>query len=154
MKKKRIENYRIQAAGTIWEFESVEMESAADGKILVGAAEVQRINRSIANALCSEPSPLSPDELEFLAKITRTRNTEIAARVYADPSTVTRWKEMKAIPALESEVLKEYFWNKIFAAEMEKLTKKKIQADGASSLRRPGETSVQNSWAGSPRRAA
>ena len=152
--KKTIENYRIQAAGTIWEFETVEMESDAEGKTLLKATEIERINRSIANALCSEPSPLSPDELEFLAKITRTRNTEIAARVYADPSTVTRWKEKKAIPALESEVLKEYFWNKLFAAEMEKLTKKKIQADGASSLRRLGETAVENSWAGKPRRAA
>ena len=152
--KKRIENYRIRAAGTTWEFDSVEMESAADGKTLVRAAEVERINRSIANALCSDPNPFTPDELDFLAKIIRTRNTEIAARVYADPSTVTRWKEKKAIPALESEVLKEFFWNKIFSAEIEKLTKKKIQADGASSLRRLGETALENSWAGKPRRAA
>ena len=79
--KKIIENYRIQAAGTIWDFESVEMESDVDGKTLLRASEIERINRSIANALCSEPSPLTPDELEFLAKITRARNIEIAASV-------------------------------------------------------------------------
>ncbi len=152
--KQRIDSYRIQAAGTIWEFESVEVETDADGKTLLRATEIERINRSIANVLCSEPMPLTPEELEFLAKIARTRNTEIAARVYADPSTVTRWKEKKSIPALESEVLKEFFWNKLFAVEMEKLTKKKIHADGPSTLRRLGETAVENSWAGKPRRAA
>jgi formate dehydrogenase maturation protein FdhE len=152
--KKLFENYRIQAAGTIWEFEFVEMESDSEGKTLLKATEIQRINRSIANALCSEARPLTPDELEFLSKITRTRNTEIAARVYADPSTVTRWKEKKSIPALESEVLKEFFWNKLFSAELEKITKKKTQSSGAAALQRLGETAVENSWAGKPRRAA
>lgn len=152
--KKIAVNYRIQAAGTIWEFESVEMESDVDGETLLGASEIERINHSIANALCSEPSLLTPDELEFLAKITRTRNIEIAARVFADPSTVTRWKEKLAIPALESEVLKKYFWNKIFAEELENLTKKKVKADGASTLIRLGETAVENSGAGKESRAA
>ena len=49
--KKIIKYHRIDAAGEIWEFESLEIESSASGKNLLRVNEVERINRSIANSM-------------------------------------------------------------------------------------------------------
>ena len=153
--KKVLTQYRIQVAGGIWEFDSIEVEEGEDGKTIFSGKIIEETNFAIANAICSNPSPLKFDELEFLAKLTRTKNTEIATRIYADPSTVSRWKEKLSIPALESEVLKEFFWMKIFSAKFKERFGESPKISAQESLGALGETAIQNDWVHkSPIRAA
>lgn len=153
--KKSIFQYRVQVAGDIWEFDSIEVEEADNGKIVISAKVIAEINSAIANIICSDPSPLKIEEFEFLAKLTRTKNTEIAARVYADPSTISRWKEKATIPSLESEVLKEFFWAKIFSKKIMEQFGENPRLSARDSLISLGETALQNAWVSKqPKRAA
>lgn len=153
--KKILKQYRIQVAGGIWEFDSIEVDEGEDGKLIFSGKIIAETNAAIANAICSDLSPLRIEELEFLAKLTRTKNTEIAARIYADPSTVSRWKEKTTVPALESEVLKEFFWMKIFASKIKERFGENPKFSARDTLNSLGQTAVQNEWVHKqPKRAA
>lgn len=105
-------NYSIPVAGRIWEFEDIHSYEDAE--------TIKDINFSIANTICIEEKVLTPEELEFLCDLTRTKKKTVAEKVFAVPSTISRWKERGKIPVLASMALKEFFLGKLTSIEVRK----------------------------------
>jgi hypothetical protein len=145
-------NYKIPLAGHIWEFDEVRFYCDANERLFMAVEETQRINRSVINAICSTDEPLSSDEFEFLCRLSRTSNAEVAKRVKADPSTPTKWMKRGKVPGLESEVLKKYFWEKIFSEDVEREFERKKRPDGDEALAKMGSIAVMKKWVDSPKR--
>ena len=56
------------------------------------------------------------------------------------------------VPALESEVLKKFFWQRVFGEEIEKDSQRTRRADGADELAQMGKTAIEKKWADVPKR--
>jgi hypothetical protein len=145
-------NYKFPLAGHVWEFNEVRFHRDEKGRLLIAVEETRRINRSVANAICSTDEVLSADEFVFLCRLSRTSNADASKRVKADPSTPTKWMKRGTVPALESEVLKKFFWEKIFGEEIEKDSQRQRRADGADELAQMGKTAIEKKWADAPKR--
>jgi len=145
-------NYKLPLAGHVWEFNEMRFHRDQKGRLLIAVEETKRINRSVANAICSTDEVLSADEFVFLCRLCRTSNADVAKRVKADPSTPTKWMKRGTVPALESEVLKKFFWQRVFGDEIEKDSQRTQRADGADELAQMGKTAIEKKWADVPKR--
>ena len=108
----------MNLAGKIWVFSEVRFELDFEGDLCLSAEELSRIHRVVCNEIVRKDSFLSSDEFEFLCEFTSTTFREIAEVAVCDPTTVSKWKSRGSVPGLESRVLKEFFWEKIFGKEL------------------------------------
>ena len=116
-KKIKKKNYMVELAGKKWMFKEIVFTEMSDGKLGLTKDETEKINFSVANAICSSEDKMSTDELEFLCEITATRAIEVSRFVRKSPSTVTRWFDRDKPRELDfgnSLILKQFFWVKIF----------------------------------------
>ena len=151
----RIEkNYRLSIAGQIWEFDSVTLDETKDGKFWISNKETSRINKSVANAICGSPDKLTAEEFEFLCRITRTPYIEAAKRLRKNPSTPSTWIKKGSVPELESEVFKQYIWEKIFGDDVKKSYKRPLRPSGTAALARMAEKAVRDFDVALPKPAA
>lgn len=105
----------VRAGGRSWVIPSVVLTEMPDGTVGLSMAELRRIHKAVANAVCSTASPLTPDELEFLCAITNTTFTAVAEDARLDKSTVTKWRRRgNPLPWVLSLHLKKWFWFKLF----------------------------------------
>lgn len=107
----------VELAGKKWMFKEIVFTEMSDGKLGLTKDETEKINFSVANAICSSEDKMSTDELEFLCEITATRAIEVSRFVRKSPSTVTRWFDRDKPRELDfgnSLILKQFFWVKIF----------------------------------------
>ena len=72
-------NYSMHFAGHIWTFARVSFTHDAEGYLGISAAELMKLHRAVANAICGSNSALTSDELDFLCALTSTTNRDIAA---------------------------------------------------------------------------
>jgi hypothetical protein len=105
----------VWAGGRRWVIPSVALTRMPDGTFGLSLAELGRVHKAVANAICSTASPLTPDELELLCAITDTTFTEVADRAHLDKSSVTKWRRRgNPLPWVLSLHLKKWFWFKLF----------------------------------------
>ena len=107
-------NHILHIAGKVWVFEKVEFVKDIEGDLSITGKELLRLQKSVGNAICGSSSVLTKDELDFLCECTGTTGKEISTVLFCDSSSVTKWRNQGKVPMLESIILKEYFWVKIF----------------------------------------
>ena len=114
-KRQTIENYPYVTAGRTWIIPKVVLQEDPAGMKVLPGAEIERMQRSVANEICGHPAPLAPEELEFLCDTTCTPYVEVARFLDVSKGTVAFWKKPgKIVPLNESLRLKRWFWHKIF----------------------------------------
>ncbi|MGM0574106.1 MAG: hypothetical protein ACQEXJ_00030 [Myxococcota bacterium] len=112
-------DYPIHAAGRVWVVESATLTELRDGTLGLSSAELSRIHRAIANAICGTPGKLTADELEFLCDITDTSYADVARVLDVDKSTITLWRKKGVVSKLPfSLLLKRWFWFELFGSEL------------------------------------
>ena len=107
-------NHILHMAGKVWVFDEVEFIRDIEGDLSITAKELLRLQRAVGNAVCGSSSFLTTDELDFLCEATSTTGKEISTVLFCDSSSVAKWRNQSKVPMLESVILKEYFWVKIF----------------------------------------
>lgn len=119
-----IASYPYMTAGRTWLIPNVTLKKVPGGAVVLPGSEIERMHRIIANEICGAPSPLLPDELEFLCDITLTRFNEVAEFLGVTKGSVTFWKRPgKHVPLAESLRLKRWFWYKIFSSDLESISR-------------------------------
>jgi hypothetical protein len=73
MKIKKHKNYPFMAAGRIWTIPAVTLSIHPDGSTGLSLAEIQRIQKAIANEICASTSPTTAEEMEFLRETPGTK---------------------------------------------------------------------------------
>jgi hypothetical protein len=106
--------HMMHFAGKVWIFDQVEFVKDLEGDLSITGKEMLRLQRAVGNAVCGNATALTKDELDFLCECTSTNGKEIASLVFCDPSNVTKWRNQGKVPMLESLILKEFFWIKLF----------------------------------------
>jgi hypothetical protein len=142
-------NYKIQVAGELWTIPEICFFRDAKGLLYLSKEEIDKINRSIANFICSDNKELTWEQFDFLCKSTATKYSKIAEMLRIDKSTVSKWKSSK-LDFLASFVLKQYFWNKIFAEYLNEKTLDTIELQ----LGKMGKKAIEEKWTISINRAA
>lgn len=117
-RKTRIEkDYKLIMAGKERIIPYVQLtESRFGGKFLISNDEFQRISFIVSNQVCSSKDLLTLDELEFLRSTFRLTQSEVAAAIEINESTISKWKNTKKVSGLdmiESFTLKNYFRTKL-----------------------------------------
>lgn len=112
-------NHAMHFAGKVWVFKEVVFSRDDDGELGISLAELSRLHRTVANAICANDAPLTREELDFLCQFASTTNREIAAILKCTPTNVSKWRKREHVPDLESIVLKEVFWEKIFGKDID-----------------------------------
>jgi len=116
-KRQTIEDYPYVTAGRTWIIPRVELQEDPAGMKVLPGAEIERMQRSVANEICGHPAPLEPEELEFLCDTTCTPYVEVARFLDVSKGIVAFWKKPgKIVPLNESLRLKRWFWHKVFKA--------------------------------------
>ena len=154
MTKKIEKNYRLAIAGQFWEFDSVTLDQTDEGKYRISLKETERINRSVANSICGSAGKLSGEEFEFLCRMTRTTYAEAAERLKTSSSTPSTWVRKGFVPELESEVFKQYIWDKVFAEDIRKSSNRDLRQSGEAALSAMAQKAVEDFGVASPKRAA
>ncbi len=79
------------------------------------------MNKAVALEICGVTDSLTLEEFEFLVDLTNSKNNEIAAVIFSEPSTISNWRKrrIQRLPQLESNVLRKYFWGKVFGSSMD-----------------------------------
>lgn len=135
-------NYKMQAAGQLWEIPEVHFEKAPDGKLWLSSGEIRKINAAIANSICATEDILNWEQFDFLCQITAMRYRDIADMLKLDKSTISRWKTAK-MDFATSFVLKQFFWSVIFE---DKLQNKKRQTKLTEQLQNQGKKALDEHW--------
>ncbi len=65
-------NQPFHAAGRLWTVPRMTLSVLPDGTLALSQAEIDRIHRAVANAVCGNARSLSTAELEFLCDVTGT----------------------------------------------------------------------------------
>lgn len=112
-------HHAMHFAGKVWVFQKVVFSQDEEGELGISFAELTRLHRAVANAVCANDSSLTREELDFLCEMTSTTNREIADLLKCTPTNVSKWRKRQHVPDLESIVLKEIFWEKIFGRDVE-----------------------------------
>ena len=113
-------DHPIHIAGRLWTIPTFEMVERPDGSggVVNGVSrtELTRVHRGIANVICGDPAPLSPDELEFFCDVTETPYMDVAKHLGIAKSTVSKWwtRRDTTLSLLYSRHLKKWFWFKLF----------------------------------------
>ena len=120
MKKETIkyENHPIPMVGRVWVFPEVRYIKDSEGEFGILGTELERLQQGVANAICGEIGSLNKVELEFLCELTGTSAKDIAELVQCNISSIVKWRQKDQVPALESMILKEYFWIKLFGEKV------------------------------------
>lgn len=119
MKRRIQKNYLVYAAGHQWVVDKVAITELPDGESALSQAELERVHRAIANAICGSPAVLDFDELEFLCDITMTTFTQVANYLDLNKSTITTWRRKGNVPSrITSNALKRWFWFRLFGDEL------------------------------------
>ncbi|MBI2601884.1 MAG: hypothetical protein HYW48_02410 [Deltaproteobacteria bacterium] len=142
-------NYKIHAAGELWTVPEISFVRRENGQLMLTKEEIDRVNSSIANVLCSDETELTWDQFDFLCKTTMTKYSHIASMLRIDKSTVSKWKSGK-LDYSASFVLKQFFWQKIFADHLNEKRADSIE----SQLKNMGKKAVDEKWTGRVSRAA
>jgi hypothetical protein len=142
-------NYKIHTAGAVWVIPEVYFTRNSTGELSLTKEELDKINGSIANHICSQEKELTWEQFDFLCKITITKYAQIADMLHIDKSTVSKWKNGK-LEYLASFVLKQYFWQKVFSKFLEDTRGGSID----DQLKNMGEKAIKEKWAKSIGRAA
>ena len=106
-------------AGKIWIFRKVVFSRDEEGELGISFAELTRLHRAVANAICASENHLTRDELDFLCELVSATNREIADALKCAPTSISKWRKRQHVPELESIVLKEIFWEKVFGKDIE-----------------------------------
>ena len=116
-----IKNYATQIAGRMWTFPQIEVISDPTGRRCIRIEDTEKMNKAVALEICGETESLALEEFEFLVDLTNSKNNEIAAVIFSEPSTISNWRKrrIQKLPQLESNVLRKYFWGKIFGSTIE-----------------------------------
>jgi len=134
MKRQTVRKYQLHAGGRVWEVNGVTLTVLPDDSLGVSQAELSKIHRGVANAICAGHEVLTIDELDFLCDLTSTTYTEVAAFLDLNKSTITTWRRRGAVPTrLTSNALKKWFWFRLFGELMreERLPLSTFQDDEA-----------------------
>jgi hypothetical protein len=142
-------NYKIHAAGDLWSIPEVHFVRNSVGELSLTKQEIDKINASIANYICSQDKELTWGQFDFLCKVTATKYSQIASMLRIDKSTVSKWKNGK-LDYLASFVLKQYFWQTIFAEYLKEVRGHAID----DQLKNMGEKAIKEKWANAIGRAA
>lgn len=142
-------NYKIHAAGELWSIPEVSFVRNSTGELALTKEEIDKINGSIGNYICSQSSELTWEQFDFLCKVTSTRYTQIADMLKIDKSTVSKWRNGN-LDYLASYVLKQYFWQIIFS-DFLKGSRSHVIDD---QLKNMGEKAIKEKWAKAIGRAA
>ena len=119
MKTKTERNYPYSAAGRVWILPTYTLSVRPDGTLVVLMSELDRVHRAIGNEICGSPDNLTVDELDFLCDVTATTYTELAAILDMNRSSLSRWKKPGVVPSrATSNLLKRWFWMKLFGADL------------------------------------
>lgn len=119
MKTRKVRNYKVFAAGQIWRLDAATLTVLPDGTTALSAAELDRLHRAIANAICGTDAHLSFEALTFLCDITRTTFSQAALFLGVDKSTVSTWRRRGLVPSkLVGNALKRWFWFKLFGESL------------------------------------
>jgi hypothetical protein len=111
MKTIEEKNHPIHAAGRLWTVPTISLTELPDGTLAVAQAELARVHRGIANAICGSPGQLSQDDLEFLCDVSDTTFAQVANQLRVDKSTISKWRSRGAdVPLIYSLYLKKFFW--------------------------------------------
>lgn len=134
MKKKLERNYLVHAGGRLWTVDGVSLTLLPDDTLGVSQAELEKVHRGVANAICAGHEVLSIEELDFLCDVTTTTYAEVAAFLDLNKSTISTWRRKGAVPTrLTSNALKKWFWFRLFgdALSDERLPLSNFQDDAA-----------------------
>ncbi len=104
----------IPMIGRVWVFPEVVYTKDAEGELGISFIELEKLQLSVANAICGEEQQLKSIEFDFLLNITKTTQSEIAEFLKCHVSSIGKWRQKENVPQLESLVLKEIFWTKLF----------------------------------------
>lgn len=119
MNKITKQNQPFHAAGRLWTIPSMTLTVFPDATLALSQAEIDRIHRAIANAICGHSRALTSQELEFLCDTTDSSFAEVARHLNLDRSAVSRWKSRGGfIPHAHSLLLKKWLWFKLFGGEL------------------------------------
>lgn len=115
-------NYEAQIAGRIWTFPQIEIVIDPAGRRCIRLEDAEKMNKAVALEICGETDSLSLEEFEFLVDLTNSKNNEIASVIFSEPSAISNWRKrrIQRLPQLESNVLRKYFWGKIFGTSLNK----------------------------------
>jgi len=115
----RKRHHALHFAGKVWVFKEVLFSRDDEGELAISFAELARLHRAVANAICANDAPLTCAELDFLCELTSITNREIATILKCTPTNVSKWRKRLYVPELESLVLKEVLWEGIFGKDVE-----------------------------------
>ena len=132
-------HHAMHFAGKVWVFQKVLFTQDEEGYLGVSMAELIRLHRAVANAICANDNPLTSEELDFLCKLTSTTNKNIAEILKCTPTNVSKWRKRQRVPDLESIVLKEVFWETIFGKNVEYPK----ASFGKARLQKMGQTAIK-----------
>lgn len=107
------ENHPIHIAGRVWVFSKVTYFVEENVKLSLSLAELTRMQNAVANTICAEEANLTKDEYDFLCEMTWVSNKEIMEVISCSAPGIAKWRK-NGFPSLESRVLKEFFWLKLF----------------------------------------
>lgn len=119
MEQIKYTNHPIPMIGRVWIFPEVTYVKDPEGELGISLAELKKLQLAIANAVCGEDSRLSCDEFDFLMDLSESSVKEISLLLKCHSSNVGRWRNKDNLPPLESVVLKEFFWVKLFGGCVE-----------------------------------
>ncbi len=108
------ENHPVHIAGRVWVFSKVTYSIEDNQSISLSLAELTRLQNAVANKICAEESNLTKVEYDFLCEMTWISNKEVLDIISCSAPGIAKWRK-NGFPSLESRVLKEYFWLKLFA---------------------------------------
>jgi hypothetical protein len=130
MNKKTItkKKYEMQIAGRLWEIPEITFVER-NGRTFLNQKEIKKWNDAVANVICSEDIPLSPEEFKFLVNIADKKYAEVAALLKIDPSTITKWLQKDDdLSFANSFLLKMWFWTELFEGNNPKTVKDLLSA--------------------------
>ncbi len=134
-KTKTKKNYPHQAAGRTWTVPELEFTSLPDGSASISEAEIDRVQRAIANEICGDAASLTTAEMEFLCDATDMSLSDVANTLKIHRSTVTKWKKAGEVPtSVMSLALKKWFWSLLFGPSLANETVPLDQAVDESKL--------------------
>lgn len=121
MKNRTVRKHQVFAAGQLWLLDSAVLSILPDGSEAISGAELNRIHKAIANAICGTAARLSFEEFEFLCDITGATFSDAATYIGLNKSTVSTWRRRGLVPStLVGNALKRWFWFKLFGDSLGK----------------------------------
>ena len=109
---------QYHAAARLWVIPQIEYTQLPDGTSGISAAEINKLNRAIANHLCGEAEALTSPELDFLCDVAGSTLSQLASMLRMDKSAISRWRSgNRGIPHSASWILKRWFWYRLFGEE-------------------------------------